>query len=911
MTQSEDRPGVFAQNDGEMDFTGYTDAQLRDLRDHIDAVRFPVNLQKLAEEIHHREQEGATRRFAIRFTSADGFVGWVQALFSFQPFYGSGSIAAEPGQILIEGWRRTWLGTGQQSETAVPSDRIRNVYSDHEWVSFDVRRRILWSRHHMMRAADASAASAVARLLPTSRSKWFDKQATEIRDFYRLLRAPNRQPWVTTLLVLACLGVYLVQAVMSGSWLAADGLLLVNWGANVGQLTVHGAWWRLLSCLFLHVSLLHLAVNMWVLWSAGRLTERLFGNVAFAVIYTAAGLMGGLLSIAWNPAVSSVGASGAIFGILGAYIAYLIHGDTKIPRPVMRARLIPTLLFIIFSILDGLLQSGIDNAAHAGGLLTGFLLGWAGAPMSGRQLETSAKVRSVAAILLVVLGAAGLLLEITGAASQQSPAEQFLAANAWYSTGEAKNLQRWQEIAGQAAAGTISDADLARRFETEIVPFWRQAEPRLRKQISTAPQASSGFPAALADFAGLRLRWARAIVAGARSGNPQDAVRMMNRTDAAQARLDWFALRAQFDHQAKSVAESGLVTGLENIAWLNYRPCAEYPFRDFNPVAPGDLASDGPARRQALKCLAQHLFMTRDFQRLDNLLAVAARHPNDLADGRSSYDALFDGIDNLFEYGGISVNATMVRLAEWRRAMPGSVHADLAEVSALVAWGYAARGVGVANTITAQNLQLFQHRINIAQAALTAMAPRGKKWAQWYAQSIQVNLLGNGKEEERQALFNEGHALFPDDANLDTEMLHALMPRWGGAFEKVARFIAAQVSERTKASPSQDARKRYLDATELYAELYWRYATLEAGNADIFKDVYADPDTVSMGMAVAMKRHPKSDYVANVAGRLACQSDRRLEYLVFHGRLPKHYSASAWSPDFSVEACNKKFGLKS
>jgi hypothetical protein len=254
---------------------------------------------------------------------------------------------------------------------------------------------------------------------------------------------------------------------------------------------------------------------------------------------------------------------------------------------------------------------------------------------------------------------------------------------------------------------------------------------------------------------------------------------MMNRTDAAQARLDWFALRAQFDHQAKSVAESGLVTGLENIAWLNYRPCAEYPFRDFNPVAPGDLASDGPARRQALKCLAQHLFMTRDFQRLDNLLAVAARHPNDLADGRSSYDALFDGIDNLFEYGGISVNATMVRLAEWRRAMPGSVHADLAEVSALVAWGYAARGVGVANTITAQNLQLFQHRINIAQAALTAMAPRGKKWAQWYAQSIQVNLLGNGKEEERQALFNEGHALFPDDANLDTEMLHALMPRWG------------------------------------------------------------------------------------------------------------------------------------
>jgi rhomboid protease GluP len=896
-----------AQTDGEMDFTGYTYSQLRDLFIHIDAARYPINFQKLAEEIARRD---AGRRFLIHFTTRGGLLGWMQAFSVRQAFYGTGSITIEPAQILIGGWQRTWLGLGQPLEAAIPSDRIENAYSDHEWISFDVRRSFLWPRHYMMRANAEAEASAIIHLLPAVRSNWFDRQATEIRDFYRLLRAPGRQPWVTAILVLACVGVYLVQAAISGSWFTADGPLLVNWGANVGTLTAQGAWWRLLTSLFLHVSLLHLAVNMWVLWSAGRLTERLFGNLAFAAIFFVAGLIGGILSIAWSPAISTVGASGAIFGILGALISYLMHGGAHLPRRFLRAHLVPTLVFTLFSIVNGFAYPGIDNAAHVGGLLTGLLLGWAVALPVTRHSSPFAIGQFTTLIILIILGAIGLLFQVTGALSQPSPAERFLAANEWYRIGETRNLQRWQDIASRAAAGTISDADLARQFETEIVPFWRQAEPRLRKQLSSTPQAARSFAAALADFARLRLRLARAVIAGARSDDPHSVINMMNQMDAAQARLDWFALRAQFDRQADSLAESGPVTWLANILWLNGRPCTDYPFRDFNPVAADDLATDGPARRLALGCQAQHLFITRDFKDLDRALAVAERHPHDLADGSSSYDALIRGIDDLFQYGGLSLNATMVRLAEWRRASPGSLHADLSEVAALVAWGYSARGIGTADTITAQNQQLFGHRINIARAALTAMAPRGKVNAQWYAQSIAVNLFGNGTEGERQSLFKEGHAKFPDDINLDNEMLHALMPRWGGSFEKVAQFIVAQTLEKAGVMSSRDAAKHYLNATELYAWLYWQYTLLEAGNADIFKDVYANPETVGLGMAVMVKHHPKSDYIANVAGRLACQSNRRLEYLVFHAKSAKHYSASAWSPDFTVQDCNRKFGLK-
>src|SRR5262249_32284536 len=145
--------------------------------------------------------------------------------------------------------------------------------------------------------------------------------------------------------------------------------------------------------------LVHLLVNMWVLWSAGRLAEKLFGNLAYAVIYFAAGLAGGLLSIAWNPAVSTAGASGAIFGRLGAFIGYLLHGRSRIPRRILRAYLVPTLLFTFFNILNGLAQAGIDNAAHFGGMATGLLLGWAFAVPVGRQFGLLALAQRAAAIV--------------------------------------------------------------------------------------------------------------------------------------------------------------------------------------------------------------------------------------------------------------------------------------------------------------------------------------------------------------------------------------------------------------------------------------------------------------------------------------------------------------------------------
>jgi hypothetical protein len=259
-----DDQGALASRDGTLDYSGYSDRQLRDLLLHMDQTRFPRNYEKLEAEIARRDKGGADRGYPVRFTAADGIAGWFQAFVSWLPFYGAGSITPQPNEIIIEGWKRTWLGVAELSGAAMATDRLRNVYSDKEWLSFDVLRRFRWPRHYVVRCADAHAAATLAGLLPPVRTKWFEKQATDIRDFYRLQRSPHRRALVTPLLVIASIAIYLAQAITSGYWLTLDSGTLFNWGANAGSFTVHGGWWRLVAALFLHLEPLHLIVNMWV-----------------------------------------------------------------------------------------------------------------------------------------------------------------------------------------------------------------------------------------------------------------------------------------------------------------------------------------------------------------------------------------------------------------------------------------------------------------------------------------------------------------------------------------------------------------------------------------------------------------------------------------------------------------------
>jgi membrane associated rhomboid family serine protease/Tfp pilus assembly protein PilF len=181
---------------------------------------------------------------------------------------------------------------------------------------------------------------------------------------------------------------------------------LIHWGANFGPLTLGGQEWRLLSCVFLHIGLLHIFFNMWCLWDLGAMCEALYGHWTFAAVYLISGVGASLASVWWRPAGVSAGASGAIFGIVGALIASHYLGEFSGPLFAVRARLRSVLLFAGYSLVFGAVSGRTDNAAHIGGLGTGLLLGALIARLApGREVFPRIAVLAMAGLLVFAGGA--------------------------------------------------------------------------------------------------------------------------------------------------------------------------------------------------------------------------------------------------------------------------------------------------------------------------------------------------------------------------------------------------------------------------------------------------------------------------------------------------------------------------
>ena len=164
-------------------------------------------------------------------------------------------------------------------------------------------------------------------------------------------------------------------------WLSAERAggtenpeVLLDFGAMFSPLIAEGQYWRLFTAMFLHADLPHLAVNGLALLIFGQIVERAFGHVRFLIIYILAGLFGGVSSYILNTIAIGAGASGAIFGVLGALAAYFVIQRRTLGSMAWRNLLGVSVLAAI-SLTYGLLTPRIDNWAHFGGLVAGFALG--------------------------------------------------------------------------------------------------------------------------------------------------------------------------------------------------------------------------------------------------------------------------------------------------------------------------------------------------------------------------------------------------------------------------------------------------------------------------------------------------------------------------------------------------------
>ncbi len=170
---------------------------------------------------------------------------------------------------------------------------------------------------------------------------------------------------VTKILILICVFMYLVTLFIGDNFDNA----LVLLGANNRDLVLNGEVFRLIASAFLHGNLIHLIVNMYSLWIIGSQVENYIGRWKFLVIYLLSALMGSLMSIVFLDEYSlSIGASGAIFGLMGSLLYFGYHYRLYLSR-TLTSQIIP---IIIINLILGFALNGIDNACHIGGLIGGY-----------------------------------------------------------------------------------------------------------------------------------------------------------------------------------------------------------------------------------------------------------------------------------------------------------------------------------------------------------------------------------------------------------------------------------------------------------------------------------------------------------------------------------------------------------
>jgi rhomboid protease GluP len=176
-----------------------------------------------------------------------------------------------------------------------------------------------------------------------------------------------KQPIVTYIIMAICIILFILMELSGGS---TNSQTLLKYGANLDVLVKNGEYYRLFTCIFLHIGIMHLLCNMYSLYIIGREVENLFGKIKYIIIFILSGIFGSIMSLAFTHNTISAGASGAIFGLLGALLYFGMHYRTYLGEAIKRS-IIP---IIVVNLIIGFFAEGIDLAAHIGGLVGGILL---------------------------------------------------------------------------------------------------------------------------------------------------------------------------------------------------------------------------------------------------------------------------------------------------------------------------------------------------------------------------------------------------------------------------------------------------------------------------------------------------------------------------------------------------------
>jgi membrane associated rhomboid family serine protease len=208
---------------------------------------------------------------------------------------------------------------------------------------------------------------------------------------------------LTTTLLVTNVGMYVLAVVLSGGGSLFTGpreQVLFDLGAMYPPAIADGQYWRLFSAMFLHANLIHILFNMYALYMFGYLIEGAFGKARFIAIYFVTGFLASVASYTFSSAESlGVGASGAIFGLLGAWVAFNYR---RRQSAMAAAQLRWALMLVAINLILGFSVANIDNFAHMGGLVAGAAAGWLTEGFGPRATRTVVSVGGL--VVLMILG---------------------------------------------------------------------------------------------------------------------------------------------------------------------------------------------------------------------------------------------------------------------------------------------------------------------------------------------------------------------------------------------------------------------------------------------------------------------------------------------------------------------------
>ena len=412
---------------------------------------------------------------------------------------GEGKLLVRATTLTFEG-KRTGLSFGGPPKIAL-ADVVSVDYSASK-SAFLIHARggqhyiILW----MTSREDAEA---LWLLLPQEKAPEFLADQAAHERFGKVMSVLGARSFVTPTIIAMNVAVFIVMLIAGADLLQPNPALHIRFGSNFGPLTWTGQEWRLLTSAFLHFGVIHISLNMIALYQGGGLVERLFGSTRFAAIYLLSALAGSVASGWWDPMRNSAGASGAIFGVYGALLAFMAARRADIPPSMLKSISKSALLFCLYSLAIGVAHPLIDNACHVGGLLAGFVSGL----ILARPFTVEARAVAQPAKLLlaaIVIGTPLVLLAqpLVSEHGTHSASLRFARDLEDFGAVEVELVRRQADILTFAPNARMNRLELATRLRKEVLEPWRAAARPLMES-ATLPQDgshSSRLQAAIRDY---------------------------------------------------------------------------------------------------------------------------------------------------------------------------------------------------------------------------------------------------------------------------------------------------------------------------------------------------------------------------------------------------------------------------